>query len=124
MISDKHMKIVDIIFNKIFKKDNKEDVIKKHVKVSTTKNQNKGEININYEFGFDFVIENDKKSAFVWLNDEIVMLNDGQYCIFVLESDNIKSFRIKVTPDFKSEGCHTTTCFDQNIKDSDINNRK
>ena len=80
----------------------------------------KGDIEAKYEFGFDFISENSKKKALVWIDNEIVILNDGQYCIFELESDNIESFRIKAMPDFKSEGCHTTACFDSNIKDYDI----
>lgn len=110
------------IFDKIFKKDDdkEKNTLKRRVKVLTIEDLNKGNIDLKYEFGFDFINENNKKMALVWIDNEKVMLNDGQCCIFTLESENVESFRIKVTPDFKSEGCHTTGCFDPNIKDSDI----
>lgn len=117
MISDKEMKI----FEKILKKDNKEkNIIKRHVKVLTIQDLETGDIEVKYEFGFDFINDDNKKKALVWIDKEKVILDNGQYCIFELESENIEPFRIKAMPDFKSEGCGTTACFDQNIKDSDI----
>ena len=118
MTSDKNMKI----FEKFFKKDeNKENnMIKRHVKTSTIKNLVTGDIEAKYEFGFNFIDGNKKKKALVWIDNEIVMLSDGQCCIFTIESDNMKSFRIKAVPDFKIEGCNTTACFDPKVEDSDI----
>lgn len=103
---------------KTFDKDN--NMIKVHVKVSTTENLDKEKAEVSYEFGFDFVNDSSNSKAFVWINDQVVILDDGQYCVFVLESYNIEPFRIRVLPDFVNESCDIVTCIDPKVEDCDI----
>lgn len=92
---------------------------RRNVQILSIKDE-KGNIGINYDFGFDFVTENDKRRAVVWINEEKMTLDKGQSAVFILESGDIEPFRLKVTPDFQNEGCHTASCFDPRVKDSDI----
>lgn len=100
--------------------DKENNAIKVNVKVSTTENFDKEKIEVNYEFGFDFINDSSNSKAFVWINDQVAILDDGQYCIFVLKSDNIESFRIRVLPDFVNEHCEIITCIDPKVEDCDI----
>lgn len=112
------MKLLDKLIGK--KEENSIGYIqRRNVKILSIKNE-KGDTDFNYDFGFNFITEDNKKKAVVWINEEKVTLDKGQSCVFILESGDIDPFRLKVTPDFKNEGCHTTSCFDPRIKDSDI----
>lgn len=112
---------MDLLDKLIGKKEENsiEHIIRRNVKVLSIKNGN-GDIEFDYEFGFDFITEDNKKRAVVWINDEKVTLDKEQFCVFILESGDVEPFRLKVTPDFKSGGCGATSCFDPSIKDSDI----
>lgn len=112
------MKLLDKLIGKK-EESNAEYMPRRNVKILSIKNE-KGDIDFNYDFGFSFITEDNKKKAVVWINEEKVTLDKGQFCVFILESGDIDPFRLKITPDFKSEGCHTTSCFDPSIKDSDI----
>lgn len=102
-----------------FKYDKKDNMIRRKLKVSTIET-NEG-IKLDYRFEFDFIMGPDgKKKAIVSVNDKIVVLDQGQSCIFILESKHIGSMRLKVKPDFEKEGCRTISCTDPKIKDEDI----
>jgi len=94
------------------------EIIKRYVKVLSIKDE-KGDMSLQYKFEFNFVKEDNKKKAIVSINDEKVILEDGQSCIFTLRSGDF-SFRLKTIPDFKKDGCNTIACMDSNIKDEDI----
>lgn len=112
------MKLLDKLIGK--KEENSIGrITRRNVKILSAKDE-KGDMGFNYDFGFDFITEDNKKKAIVWVNDEKVTLDEGQFCVFILESGDIEPFRLKTTPDFKNEGCGTTCCFDPSIKDSDI----
>lgn len=112
------MKLLDKLIGKK-EESSTECIIRRNVKILSVKDE-KGDMGFNYDFGFDFITEDDKKKAVVWINDEKVTLEEGQSCVFILESGDIEPFRLKVTPDFKNEGCGTTSCLDPSVKDSDI----
>lgn len=112
------MKLLDKLIGRK-KESSIEHIIRRNVKILSIRNE-KGDTEFNYDFGFDFITEGNKKKAVVWINDEKVTLEEGQSCVFILESGDIEPFRLKMTPDFKNEGCGTTSCFDPSVKDSDI----
>lgn len=102
-----------------FRYDKKDNIIRRKVKVSTIET-NKGR-KLDYKFEFDFITGPDgKKKAIVSVNDKIVVLDQGQYCIFILESKHVSSMRLKIKPDFEKEGCRTVACLDPKVKDEDI----
>jgi len=94
------------------------EIIKRNVEVLSIKDE-KGDTNLQYKFEFNFIKEDNKKKAIVSINDEKVILEDGQSCIFTLRSGDF-SFRLKTVPDFKKDGCNTIAYMDSNIKDEDI----
>ena len=103
----------------MFKRKKKgENIIKREVNILSVKDNR--ETNFSYMFAFDFIKENDKKKATISVNDEKVILDEGQSCIFIMKSGDSDPIRLKATPDFRKEGCHTTMCHDPNIKDEDI----
>jgi hypothetical protein len=110
VISDENMKTLD----------QEKNMINICVKVSTSKNLDKEKVEVNYEFGFDFINDSSNSKAFVWINDQVAILDDGQYCIFVLESDNTEPFRVRILPDFVNESCDIVTCIDPKVEDCDI----
>lgn len=112
------MKLLDKLIGKK-EESSTECITRRNVKILSVKDE-KGDMGFNYDFGFDFITEDDKKKAVVWVNDEKVTLEEGQSCVFILESGDIEPFRLKATPDFKNEGCNTTSCLDPSVKDSDI----
>ena len=112
------MDVRDIMLN-IFKRKKKgENIIKRDVNILSVKDNR--ETNIDYTFAFDFIKEDNKKKATVSVNDEKVILEEGQSCIFIMKSGDSDLIRLKATPDFIKEGCGTTICHDPNIKDEDI----
>lgn len=112
------MNIPDIILN-IFKRKKKEkNIIKRDVNILSVKDDR--ETNLSYTFAFDFIKEDNKKRATVSVNDEKVILYEGQSCIFIMKSGDSDPIRLKATPDFIKEGCGTMICHDPNIKDEDI----
>lgn len=116
------MDILDTILE-IFKRKKKrkktgENIIKREVNILSIKGEK--QTDFSYTFAFDFIKENNKKRATVSVNDEKVILDEGQSCIFIMSSGNSDPIRLKAKPDFKKEGCHTTMCHDPKIKDEDI----
>lgn len=102
-----------------FRYDKKDNIIRRKVKVSTIETD-KGK-KLDYKFEFDFITGPDgKKKAIVSVNDKIVVLDQGQSCIFILESERIDSTRLKIRPDFEKDGCRTVVCFDPKVRDEDI----
>ena len=95
-----------------------EHIIKREVNILSVKDEN--QIDFSYAFAFDFIKEDNKKKAIVSINDEKVILDEGQSCLFIMKSGDSPSIRLKAKPDFKKEGCHTTMCCDPKIKDEDI----
>ena len=109
------MRILDIFIRK--KKE--ESIIKKNVNILSIKDDIK--VDFNFAFAFDFFKEEDgKKKSIVSVNNEKVILDEGQSCIFIMKSGDSDPIRLKAKPDFKKEGCHTTWCHDSNVKDEDI----
>lgn len=104
------------IFKQYAKKDN---MIRRKVKGKIVKTD--GEYKFDYKFEFDFIIGPDKKKrAIVAINNNTVVLDQGQSCIYILMFEDRDPIRIKVKPDFEKEGCHTISCIDPKIKDEDI----
>ena len=109
------MKILDIFRRK--KKE--ESIIKKNVNILSIRYDTK----VDFDFAFAFAFyrgEDGKKKSIVSINNEKVILDEGQSCIFIMKSGDSDPIRLKAKPDFKNEGCHTTWCHDSNVKDDEI----
>jgi hypothetical protein len=103
----------------IFKRKKKgENIIKRDVNILSVKDKKRTDF--IYKFAFSFFKENNKKSATVSVDDEKVILGEGQSCIFTMKSGNSDLIRLKATPDFRKEGCYMAVCQDPNIKDEDM----
>lgn len=113
------MDILDTILDIFKRKKKEENIIKREVNILSVKDEK--QTDFSYTFGFDFIKgEDGKKKAAVSINDEKVILDEGQSCIFIMRSGNSDLIRLKATPDFRKEGCGTMMCHDPDIKDDDI----
>ena len=109
------MKILDIFRRK--KKE--ESIIKKNVNILSIRYDTK----VDFDFAFAFTFyrgEDGKKKSIVSINNEKVILDEGQSCIFIMKSGDSDPIRLKAKPDFKNEGCRVTWCHDSNAKDDEI----